>query len=102
MLRDVALTPDDVLTLDEGKLFVNGLQVDESYLDPDCGPMSSLAAAGVEATTTRGPIPMGDVFVMGDNRCDSLDSRTFGPVPESQLIGRAFAVIWPLSRLHTL
>jgi signal peptidase I len=39
---------------------------------------------------------------MGDNRCDSSDSRIFGPVPENDLIGRAVVIFWPPKRLHYL
>jgi signal peptidase I len=39
---------------------------------------------------------------MGDNRCESADSRQFGPVDESRIIGRAFLIIWPLGRIHWL
>ena len=47
-------------------------------------------------------VPKGDVFVMGDNRCDSTDSRVFGPIPTSLIIGRAFVIIWPLDRIRFL
>jgi signal peptidase I len=39
---------------------------------------------------------------MGDNRCDSFDSRMFGTIPRSAVIGRAFAVIWPVHHLRWL
>jgi len=41
-------------------------------------------------------------FVMGDNRDDSIDSRCFGPIPDSTIVGRAFVKIWPLNRFGGL
>ena len=40
--------------------------------------------------------------MMGDNRCNSEDSRAFGPVPSSSIIGRAFAIVWPFGRIQFL
>ena len=47
-------------------------------------------------------IPKGDYYVMGDNRGNSSDSRVFGPIPGSLIVGRADFRIWPLSRLGGL
>jgi signal peptidase I len=47
-------------------------------------------------------IPEGQVWVMGDNRGHSEDSRWFGPIPESTIVGRASARIWPPNRLDGL
>ncbi|MEA2452149.1 MAG: signal peptidase [Actinomycetota bacterium] len=69
----------------DGQVIVNGEPVDESYL-PD----------GV-TTSDFGPVevPRGQIFVMGDNRGNSDDSRNFGPVGEDKVVGRAFVLIWP-------
>ncbi len=47
-------------------------------------------------------IPPGEYFVMGDNRTDSEDSRFFGPIPKSLIVGRAVAVMWPLGHIKGL
>jgi signal peptidase I len=45
-------------------------------------------------------VPAGEVFVMGDNRSFSCDSRYWGPIVESTIVGKVDLRIWPLSRLH--
>lgn len=89
--RVVALEGDTVEVVD-GHLEVNGEAPEESYL-----------AVG-EDMGDFGPetVPAGHVFVMGDNRNSSLDSRTFGPIPVDEIIGEAFLRIWPLDRLGSL
>ncbi len=86
------------MALRDGLVFVNGKRLEENYLRKACGPRPSRPEIG----TSRWRIPAGDVFVMGDNRCDSTDSRTFGPIPESSIVGRAFAIIWPLKRIGSI
>lgn len=75
-----------------GRVFVDGKELDEPYRK-DSDPMPDFPAVQV---------PGGSVFVMGDNRAQSGDSRIFGPVPESAIAGRAFALIWPPERLRWL
>ena len=70
----------DVVELRDAVLYVNGVRADEPQVD--------LAA---DDGTWFGPVtvPAGAVFLMGDNRADSIDSRTYGPVPVAEVIGRA-------------
>lgn len=95
--RVVAISGDQVV-LRYGLVYVNGARLTENYLNKACGPRPSTPENG----KSRWTVPDGDLFVMGDNRCNSADSRTFGPIRVSSVIGRAFAIIWPLSRLGTL
>jgi signal peptidase I len=98
LIKRVIATAGDVLQLRQGEVLVDGRRLDEPYLDKGCGPRSTHPLT----SRTRWKIPSGDVFVMGDNRCDSYDSRAFGPIPTSSIVGRAFAIIWPLNRLRSL
>lgn len=63
--------------------------LDEPYLDLDV--ISSTCGGDFEPVT----VPEEHVFVMGDNRSGSQDSRSLGPIAESDLVGRAFVVFWP-------
>lgn len=91
-IKRVMAVGGDTIEGKDGQVFVNGVQAEESYLP-----------AGVE-TSVFGPItiPEGYVFVMGDNRGNSDDSRSFGPVPEDRIVGHAFVLIWPPVDLSTL
>jgi signal peptidase I len=91
-IKRVVGTPGDRITCQQGKLVRNGKVVPEPYLAP--------------GTTTENctptTVPNGKLYVMGDNRNNSEDSRTFGPVDRSSVVGRAFVRIWPLSHLGWL
>jgi signal peptidase I len=98
LVKRVIGLPGDTVQLRNGRVYVNGLLLDESYVDKNCGSRPTQPLNG----TTSWKVPGDDVFVMGDNRCDSYDSRAFGPIPESLIIGRAFAIIWPLNRIQLI
>lgn len=73
-------------------------QLEEPYVNPECKKQGS----PVNNNVTKQTIPAGQYFVMGDNRCQSHDSRFFGPIKGSSIVGRAFVRIWPLSRFKFL
>lgn len=92
LIKRVVAVGGDTVEVKGGYLFVNGLQVDEPYLTSP-GLMPDFAAVVV---------PPESVFVMGDNRAVSYDSRKFGAIPEEDLLGEAVIRIWPLSRLGSI
>lgn len=75
---------------DNDRVTVNGVAVDESgYLNPGDAPSSRDFEVDV---------PEGELFVMGDHRSNSGDSRVHGTVPVDQVVGRAIVIAWPVSR----
>jgi len=87
----------DTVACKQDVLYVNGHRLVEPYLYPKSNQCSGDSFNG---RTVH--VPPGHVFVMGDHRDDSEDSRVHGPVPNSDVIGRAFVVIWPASDWKTL
>ena len=92
LIKRVIALPGDTVESRNGIVFVNNQKVDEPYLRANT-PTNDLPA------TT---IPAGHVFVMGDNRTDSYDSRKFGPISEDLIVGKASLRIWPMSRFGSL
>jgi signal peptidase I len=78
--------PGDVLVVRDGRLFVNSRPVEEPYVDRE-------AVDGYYSRTYR--VPPDTVFLLGDNRGNSIDSRDYGPVPMGALEGRVLARVWP-------
>lgn len=84
-IKRVVALPGERVEAHGGKVLVDGLELVEPYLPGDT------ATADFSAVV----VPPGTVWVMGDNRANSADSRIFGPVPRSTVVGRAFARVWP-------
>jgi signal peptidase I len=110
LLKRVIGLPGDVLELTDGVLYVNGVRDDVGGLknasgetpstEPAFGQLEEHPEWSLDVPYT---VPDGHYFLLGDNRSDSFDSRFWGPVPRASIIGKAFAVYWPLGgvrRLH--
>ncbi len=78
--------PGDTVRVDRDGVYVNGEKLDEPYIAENGGPTGTWS------------VPEDSVFVMGDNRANSTDSRAFGPIKIDSIVGKAFVVIWPASR----
>lgn len=83
------------------RTFVNGKMLDEPYINeaPDAAYPASCA---VPTTCKPVTVPSHDLFVMGDNRTMSYDSRAWGWMPMKDMIGRALISYWPISHLSLL
>lgn len=91
--------PGDEISVEDGTLLVNGSPPHEPYLDTEEGTTQE-----TPTLETFGPVfvPKDHVFVMGDNRGNSADSRVFGPVPLNNIKGEAFVRFWPISKTGDL
>ena len=87
--RAIAVEGDKIVLTSEGEIFVNSEKVIEDYIQTE----QNLSYLNQEFTV--GP---DEIFVMGDNRNNSFDSRYFGMVPEENVFGEFLIVYWPPSR----
>lgn len=93
LIKRVIGLPGDTVSGRDGHVFVNDQELNEPYVNPACHGTTDFAPVTV---------PAGRYFMMGDNRCDSFDSRMFGTIARSAIVGRAFAVMWPVKHLRWL
>jgi signal peptidase I len=88
----------DTVEIHDGGVYINDERLDEPYIYAE----SDGAVQTTDAAQERWVIPDGDLFLMGDHRQDSADSRVFGPVPVNQVIGRAWLRYWPFDSFGVL
>lgn len=91
-IKRVIAVGGDTVEGRDGRVYVNDEPVDEPYLIEG------------QQTAPFGPaeVPAGEIFVMGDNRNNSDDSRNFGPIDADKVVGHAFLLIWPPQDFDTL
>ncbi len=88
LIKRVIGLPGDVVEIHDGQVFVNGVPINEPYLFG-------------KTTGSYGPttVPPLNIFVLGDNRDFSNDSRSFGTVPLKNVVGRAWFSYWPIEQI---
>ncbi len=90
-IKRVIGVPGDVIRIEGGAVWVNGRRLDEPYV-----------AAQDPRTRLATTVPADAYFVLGDNRTHSSDSREFGFVPRTHLVGKVDLRVWPPARLGLL
>ena len=91
LIKRVIALPGETIEMTDCDVRIDGRLLLEPYLDPEV--VSSTCGGDFDPVT----VPDDHVFVMGDNRSGSQDSRAIGPIAEDDLVGRAFVVFWPRS-----
>ncbi len=90
-IKRVIGLPGETIEIKKGKLYVNRQPIKENYLNGDIvgdyGPVT---------------VPADSIFVMGDNRNNSEDSRAFGPLQKALIVGQAILIYWPPQRARLL
>ncbi|MGC8780645.1 MAG: signal peptidase I [Anaerolineae bacterium] len=88
LIKRVIGLPGERVTIADGRVYIDGMALDEPYI-----------TQGTQGSGRTWIVPPLSVFVMGDNRGASRDSRVFGPVSLDQIIGRAAFRYWPLTEI---
>ena len=92
-IKRVIGMPGDVVRIDHGRVFVNGIKLDEAYV-----PRDFLDGRSAAPFT----LPAHSYYVLGDHRSMSNDSREFGPVGEEFIYGKAVFAYWPVDKAGRL
>lgn len=87
--------PGDTLEISHGDVYRNGVKETGSYIQACTDPSTCTFSKTIT-------VPKGDYYMMGDNRGNSDDSRYWGPVPQSWIIGTALLTYWPPGRIGTV
>jgi signal peptidase I len=98
LIKRVIGLPGESVEVRNCAVLIDGRVLNEPYLDPAVVTPTNCGGDYV----LDGVVPDDHVFVMGDNRGGSQDSRVIGPISEDDLVGRAFVVFWPQSHWQWL
>ena len=102
LIKRVVGLPGEKISISKCIVYVNKVALKEPYLDGRDTEQDDLVERCRQPEMAEVVVPAKQVFVLGDNRPQSMDSRMFGSVDKNRIVGRAFVVLWPLSRWRWL
>lgn len=101
-IKRVVGVAGDRIVMKDDQLYINGVQMDEPYLHDSIAYWHELEGTPFTEDFFVDEIPDGTIYVLGDNRRSSRDSRIIGPIPLDRVIGRADVSIWPIPTFRLL
>lgn len=101
-IKRVIGLPGDTVDMENDILYINGKSFKEPYLDKNKSPLPGFTLTGdfsLKELTGETKVPKDKLFVLGDNRLNSKDSRFFGFIPMKSVLGKAVYRIWPINEI---
>lgn len=102
LIKRVIATEGQTVDLIGGVVYVDGQPLDEPYTGGKPSEPLTVHSGTTDAITYPYTVPEGCIWVMGDNRTNSLDSRYFGAIPVSSVTSHALFIFWPITDAHSL
>jgi len=102
LIKRIIGLPGEKISISKCVVYVNKVALKEPYLDSRDTEQEDLNERCRQPEMAELVVPAKQVFVLGDSRPQSMDSRMFGSVDEDRIVGRAFVVLWPISRWRWL
>ena len=102
LIKRVIGTPGDTVEIKDCIVYVNDEEVAEPYLDQVILDEPDPTTRCRQPEMTPVTVAADEFFVMGDNRPESFDSRSFGTISRDIIVGRAFVIVWPVDMLKFL
>jgi signal peptidase I len=101
LVKRVIGLPGETISVSDGYVDINGKRINETWLPSSRQGITGEGPPGNAANLARPyKIPANDYYVMGDNRMDSCDSRYWGPISRSLIVGKVELRVWPLDAIH--
>ncbi|MFS0672416.1 signal peptidase I [Ornithinibacillus sp. 179-J 7C1 HS] len=99
-IKRVIALPGEHVAYKDNILYINGQPIEEKFFHDIDVDVRTYDFSLEELTGNYTTVPEGHVFVLGDNRTNSTDSRLLGPIPMDQIVGKASVIYWPFERFE--
>lgn len=99
LVKRVIALPGERVTVKDGKVYVYNKENPEGFVPDDTLPYGEAIQETIGEKDVT--VPEGSLYVLGDNRANSLDSRSFGPIDANDIVGKLVMRVWPLGSTKT-